>query len=104
MEIDQADSQSTQKKSTEIHFGHSSSQKVFTEKMSLTAGQRLKSKDADIQMKETVIKPATMFIPRQVQQKSFAKILTNNKIGEKSVLESGNLSDLDKTLSILKDT
>lgn len=47
---------------------------------------------------EPQMKPVTMFVPRQVQQKSYAQKLTQNKVMKKEVLESGSLMELVDSL------
>lgn len=87
--------ESNAKKGKKIYFGKNH-QKAFTRETFEIKKPVVST--VDDPKPEIKMAPVTMFIPRQVQQKSFAKILTRNKKMEKNVLESESIMDLGDSL------
>lgn len=94
MEVDSIKPQ--EKKNSKIKFGKNHKTKTFTQKKIDTNI----SSDSNVSNAEEKIKfsPVTMFIPRQVQQKTFANALTGNMSMKKNVLESKSLMELEESL------
>ncbi|XP_011499157.1 PREDICTED: protein lethal(2)k10201 [Ceratosolen solmsi marchali] len=81
-----------------IHFGKNAKSKAFG-KQCLDAKGPVDIKTNDSSSTPSVsLKSTTMFIPRQVQQKSYAKLLTQNQKLEKNVLETESIMELSESL------
>jgi hypothetical protein len=95
MEIE--DNKSNKKKNVRIHFGKKSQKSFEKKKFNLKPAVDIKSDDTKTESNVS-LKPATMFIPRQVQQKSYAQLLTKNQKLERNVLESESIMELCESL------
>ncbi|XP_058792595.1 zinc finger protein 511 [Phymastichus coffea] len=92
MEVDEK--KQCDKKEQKLYFTNSKQKTFKKQKFNINIGSTIEEPKI-----ESTFKPVTMFIPRQVQQKSYAKKLTQNKGMETEVLESGSLMELTDSLS-----
>lgn len=99
MEFDTVDRRNRgKKKPTKIFLNKNQKSKMFTKD---TTSAVCKNNGSVETISSTTVKTKTtslVFIPRQVQEKSFSKILTNNQNREKNVLESDTMMELADTL------
>lgn len=91
MEFDIVDNKRKKKKSTKVLLNKNQKSKMFTKD---TTSVVCKSNGSVETISSPTVKTKTtplQFIPRQVVQKSFSKVLTNNQNREKNVLESDTM-------------
>ena len=86
----------SKKKDSKIYLDKNTKRKTFT-KQNFSIKPSTESTINDSKQ-EKKMSPVTMFIPRQVHKKSYAKVLTKNQEMEKNVLESESIMELGESL------
>lgn len=96
MEVDDVKPQ--EKKKIMINFGKNHKAKTFSKKNLCSNNSNNPALNVINTEEQPKFSSATMFIPRQVQQKTFANRLTGNSDMKMNVLESNSLMELGESL------